>query len=649
MKVRKLVGEPFFFFFFFFFLCFSFLYAASSSPEKSALLHFKSTVADLDGVLSTWNSTFHRHHCSFPGVTCNSMAQVVSLNVSGSSRKGKLEGKLSPLIGKLTKLRVLSLPFNSLGGKIPLEIWELQDLEVLDLEGNLISTLEFQFPPSGLGKLKVLNLGFNRIGGPIPGSISRLERLEVLNLAGNELNGTVPFDLGSNCQFLEHIDLSRNLLVGSIPSSLANCRRLKTISLSSNSLTGRIPSEFVQLRQLRALEVDEGFAVTSGSSNVRRVLSAADVSLRYASPENRSESHVENSSTGAAGNDGMGPIEIASVASASAIVSVLVLLVIMFFYLRKRAPNARVQVSEPKEIIEFADIGVPLLYEEIVLATENFSMRNCIGNGGFGATYKAEIAPGTLVAVKRLAVGRFNQGVQQFHAEIKALGTMKHPNLVTLLGFHASESEMFLIYNYLPGGNLESFIRERSVSTVRWKTLHKIALDIARALTYCHDQRILHRDVKPSNILLDDALNAYLSDFGLARLLGTSETHATTGVAGTFGYVAPEYAMTCRVSEKADVYSYGVVLLELISDKKALDPSFSSQEDGFNIVSWACMLLRNGRAKEVFTSGLWELSPHDDLVEMLHLAVTCTDETLSTRPTMKQVLHRLRQIRPAAK
>ncbi|CAI0390801.1 unnamed protein product [Linum tenue] len=209
---------------------------------------------------------------------------------------------------------------------------------------------------------------------------------------------------------------------------------------------------------------------------------------------------------------------------------------------------------------------------------------------------------------------------------------------------------MFLIYNYLPGGNLESFIRGRSAATVQWKILHKIAFHIARALAYLHDQcapRILHRDVKPSNILLDDEFNAYLSDFGLARLLGTSETHATTGVAGTFGYVAPEYAMTCRVSEKADVYSYGVVLLELMSDKKALDPSFSSQENGFNIVSWASLLLRHGRAKEVFTAGLWESSPHDDLVEMLHLAITCTDDTLSTRPTMKSVVQRLRQIRPS--
>lgn len=252
------------------------------------------------------------------------------------------------------------------------------------------------------------------------------------------------------------------------------------------------------------------------------------------------------------------------------------------------------------------------------------------------------------MAIKRLAVGRF-QGIQQFHAEVKTLGRLRHPNLVTLIGYHVSETEMFLIYNYLPGGNLETFIQERSTRTVDWKIIHKIALDVASALAYLHEHcvpRVLHRDVKPSNILLDNQFTAYLSDFGLARLLGTSETHATTGVAGTFGYVAPEYAMTCRVSDKADVYSYGVVLLELISDKKALDPSFSSFGNGFNIVAWGCMLLREGRAKEFFTAGLWDAGPHDDLVEVLHLAVVCTIESLSRRPTMRQVVLRLKQLQP---
>ncbi|KAE8657404.1 putative LRR receptor-like serine/threonine-protein kinase RPK1 [Hibiscus syriacus] len=191
--------------------------------------------------------------------------------------------------------------------------------------------------------------------------------------------------------------------------------------------------------------------------------------------------------------------------------------------------NRLAQVSESREITTFVDIGVPLTYEKIVQATGKFSVGNCIGNGGFGATYKAEIAPETLVAVKRLAVSRF-QGDQQFYAEVKTLKTMRHPNLVTLIGYHASETEMFLIYNYFSGGNLENFIKERSARAVDWKIIHNIALDIAHALVYLHDQctpKVLHRDVKPSNILLDDDCNAHVSDFGFSRLLGTSKTHAT--------------------------------------------------------------------------------------------------------------------------
>lgn len=281
-------------------------------------------------------------------------------------------------------------------------------------------------------------------------------------------------------------------------------------------------------------------------------------------------------------------------------------------------------------------------------ATGCFNLQNCIGSGGFGATYKAEIVPGVVVAVKRLSLGRF-QGVQQFAAEIKTLGRVQHPNLVTLIGYHVSEAEMFLIYNYLPGGNLENFIQERSRRTVEWRMLHKIALDIACALMHLHDEcvpRVLHRDIKPSNILLDKHFNAYLSDFGLARLLGTSETHATTDVAGTFGYVAPEYAMTCRVSDKADVYSYGVVVLELLSDKKALDPSFSSFGNGFNIVTWASMLLAQGRGCEFFMARLWDSGPQHDLIEVLHLAVMCTGESLSSWPSMREVARRLKAIQP---
>lgn len=539
-------------------------------------------------------------------------------------------------------LKLLDVAGNWITGTIPLNFRYLESLISLDMSRN---KLYGQIPEvfGQLKHLKYLSLASNNLTGEIPSVLGQLYSLEVLNLSSNSLSGEIPKDI-VNLHKLTVLLLNSNNLSGHIPSGLANVTSLSTFNASFNNLSGPIPwnDSIVQCDSVLgnpSFRNCQMLSLSVPSSDVQGQNAAAPPPPIFSPPEDGSKR---------SGGSGFNSIEIASITSASAIVSVLLALVVLFLYTRKCIPKNTVQGSGRREVTVFIDIGVPLTFDGVMRATGNFNASNCIGSGGFGATYKAEISPGVLVAIKRLSVGRF-QGIQQFHAEIKTLGRMRHPNLVTLIGFHASETEMFLIYNYLPGGNLENFIQDRSERSVDWRMLHKIALDIARALAYLHDQcvpRVLHRDVKPSNILLDNDFNAYLSDFGLARLLGTSETHATTGVAGTFGYVAPEYAMTCRVSDKADVYSYGVVLLELISDKKALDPSFSQYGNGFNIVGWACLLLRQGRAREVFTAGLWDVGPHDDLVEILHLAVMCTVDSLSIRPTMKQVVQRLKQLQP---
>ncbi|CAA7061053.1 unnamed protein product [Microthlaspi erraticum] len=544
--------------------------SGGSHDDEAALLELKSSFSDPNGVLSSWNPD-SSNHCSWFGVSCNSDSRVVSLILRGcdeasrlhfsasSPCSSKLGGEISPAVGDLSEIRVLSLPFNDLVGQIPKKIRNLEKLEVLDLQGN-----------SFTGE-------FNRI--------------RVSNRGSDE---------------------KPNL---SIRRLLAKFRKsLKVDPFSSNAA-----------RKLMSFNEEDEEEEASPSAD-------------HSSPSGKTKLY---------------PIEIASIISASIIVFVLLVLVFFFVYSRKWKRNSQIQVAETKELKVFVDSSdsnsIPLTYEIIVRATNYFSNSNCIGHGGFGSTYKAEVTPNHVYAVKRLSVGRF-QGDQQFHAEISALETVKHPNLVVLIGYHASETEMFLIYNYLSGGNLEDFIKERSKPALEWKVLHKIALDVARALAYLHEQcspKVLHRDIKPSNILLDSKYNAYLSDFGLSKLLGTSQSHVTTGVAGTFGYVAPEYAMTCRVSEKADVYSYGIVVLELISDKRALDPSFSSHENGFNIVSWAHMMLSQGKAKDVFTNGLWESGPQDDLIEVLHLALKCTVDSLSIRPTMKQAVKLLKRIQPS--
>ncbi|GAB4828674.1 LRR receptor-like serine/threonine-protein kinase rpk2 [Ancistrocladus abbreviatus] len=559
---------------------------------------------------------------------CDELGSVI-VNIGSNN----ISGQLPADIGSLCKsLVLLDASRNMINGFIPSDFARLGSLVALNLSQNM---LKGQIPAT-LGQIKGLRylcLANNDLIGSIPSSLSRLHSLELLDLSSNGLSGGIPRDF-ENLRNLTILLLNNNKLSGQIPPGLANAKTLSTFNVSFNNLSGPLPlnGSLIKCSSVLGnplLDYCRMFSLTVPSSDQQG--GSEDVQNYTGSPS--------GSPPDSARSAGFTSIEIAAVTSASAIFSVLVALIVLFIYTRRWNRKSRILATT---------LGVPVTFETVVRATGNFSMSNCIGNGGFGATYKAEISPGVLVAVKRLAVGRF-QGVQQFHVEIKTLGRLRHPNLVTLIGYHASETEMFLIYNYLPGGNLEKFIQERSTRAVDWRILHKIALDIARALAYLHDQcvpRVLHRDVKPSNILLDDDFNAYLSDFGLARLLGTSETHATTGVAGTFGYVAPEYAMTCRVSDKADVYSYGVVLLELLSDKKALDPSFSPYGNGFNIVAWACMLLRQGRAKEFFTAGLWDNGPHDDLVEVLHLAVVCTVDSLSTRPTMRQVVRRLKELQP---
>ncbi|KDP28370.1 hypothetical protein JCGZ_14141 [Jatropha curcas] len=504
--------------------------------------------------------------------------------------------------------------------------------------------------------MKIFSLAGNNVSGSIPLTFAYLDSLVNLNLSRNGLQGSIPSFI-DQMKDLRFLSLSSNNFTGPLPLELARLPALEVLDLSSNSLSGEIPPGFAKLQHLNVLRLDHNHffgKIPSSFGNPDLQPCHSDPSISEWEQEHSGNASQEGASPPAGSlrrnNGAFNPIEIASITSASVIFSVLVVLVLFLTCMKKFVCNsASGRAPGRKEVVTCNDIGIQLTYENVVSATGGFNIQNCIGSGGFGATYKAEIVPGIVVAVKRLSIGRF-QGVQQFAAEIRTLGRVQHSNLVKLIGYHISETEMFLIYNYLPGGNLERFIQERSRRAVEWSMLHKIALDIARALAYLHDEcvpRVLHRDIKPSNILLDNNFNAYLSDFGLARLLGTSETHATTDVAGTFGYVAPEYAMTCRVSDKADVYSYGVVLLELISDKKALDPSFSSFGNGFNIVAWASMLLRQGRASEFFTAGLWDTGPHDDLIEILHLGIMCTGESLSSRPSMKQVAQRLKRIQPA--
>ncbi|KAJ8752451.1 hypothetical protein K2173_004087 [Erythroxylum novogranatense] len=559
---------------------------------------------------------------SLPGglvTSCNNLLSI-SVNVSANHLSGELK---ELLLFSCRQMREFEAAYNQISGSLTHDLGNLKMLEYIDLRGNKLS-------------------------GYLPSQLESLQSLQVFLLGGNNLTGEIPSQFGQLTSLMV-LDLSHNNVTGKIPISLVNAKSLEILLLNNNKLSGEIPWHFSDLPNLTLLDV----SFNNLSGPVPHVPSLADCDRLKGNtymdlcPEKASSSELPLSGTGAnLRNPKKKKIYIiAAIISATLLVFLLpVVVLILVCWKRRFCKDSNLK---EKIVVTFADAHAELTYDNVVRATGNFSLRYLIGTGGFGSTYKAELSPGCVVAVKRLSIGRI-QGTQQFDAEIRTLGRIRHKNLVTLIGYYVGEAEMFLVYNYLSGGNLETFIHDNSGKNVQWSVIYKIALDIAQALAYLHYScvpRVLHRDIKPSNILLDQDLNAYLSDFGLARLLAVSQTHLTTDVAGTFGYVAPEYATTCRVSDKSDVYSFGIVLLELLSGKRSLDPSFSEYGNGFNIVAWAKMMIKEGRSSEFFSSELWEPGPKEKLLGLLKLASTCTVESLSVRPSMKQILEKLKQLK----
>ncbi|CAM6113617.1 unnamed protein product [Calypogeia fissa] len=372
-------------------------------------------------------------------------------------------------------------------------------------------------------------------------------------------------------------------------------------------------------------------------------------------------------------SSGAGGGSVAIIGSVVAVVVVLALVGIIGVYLAKRNPKSKLWScfgyrarstivrsystinedwksagagSGANSVSQHPEPSKVFTYNELKDATSGFSPSNLLGEGGFGQVYKGTI-DGNLVAVKMLKIWS-KQGETQFRAEVDIISRVHHRHLVSLVGYCISDNHRLLVYKFVPNGTLEEALHGEGKPCMNWATRMKIALGTARGLAYLHGDcipRIIHRDIKGSNILLDEQFEAQVADFGLAKLADATQTHLTTRVMGTFGYVAPEYAMSGKLTDKSDVYSFGVVLLELITGKRPVDSTLLSVEGDSSLVEWARPLLT--RALEtrdvsaVVDPNLKGMYDDEEMFRMVEVAATCVRHSSPKRPKMVEALRGL--------
>ncbi|KAF3967069.1 hypothetical protein CMV_008886 [Castanea mollissima] len=280
---------------------------------------------------------------------------------------------------------------------------------------------------------------------------------------------------------------------------------------------------------------------------------------------------------------------------------------------------------------------------QIRAATNNFDASNKVGEGGFGSVYKGLLSDGTAIAVKQLS-SKSKQGNREFVNEIGMISALQHPHLVKLYGCCIEGNQLLLVYEYMENNSLARalFGSEECQLKLDWMTRHKICVGIARGLAYLHEEsrlKIVHRDIKATNVLLDKYLNPKISDFGLAKLDEEDNTHISTRIAGTYGYMAPEYAMRGYLTDKADVYGFGVVTLEIVSGRS--NTSHRPKEEPFNLLDWAHLLKEEGNIIKLVDPRLGSDYNKEEVMVVIHVALLCTNVSSAARPTMSSVVSML--------
>lgn len=535
----------------------------------------------------------------------------------------ELEGPVTSDIGNAKSLGKIILSQNQFSGELPDKISEASSLVTIQLSSNQFSG-EI---PANIGKLKkIINLYLdeNKFSGIIPSSLGSCDSLADVNLAGNSLSGQIPASVGS-LPSLNSLNLSGNELSGEIPVSLSDLT-LSLLDLSSNRLTGPIPDSLF----IGSFEGNPGLC----SSSIKNF------------PQCPSNSHSSR--------------HLKTFVSCF-IAGLLLLLVSLGCYLtvklRQNSLDHPLKLSswdmKPYRLVNFRE-------KDVIDAIRS---ENLIGKGGSGNVYKVVLNNGKEFAVKHIwradtgnwrsyrssatILTKKNLRSTEYDAEVAALSRVRHVNVVKLYCSITSEDSNLLVYEYLPNGSLWDQLHTCQKIEMDWKVRYAIAVGSAKGLEYLHhgcDRPVIHRDVKSSNILLDEEWKPRIADFGLAKIVQAGgEGDWTNVIAGTHGYIAPEYAYTCKITEKSDVYSFGVVLMELVTGKRPVEAEFGENKD---IVYWVSSKMKSQESLVELVDPSISEAMKDDAANVLRIALLCTVRVPALRPSMRMIVQMLEHAEP---
>ncbi|XP_027153975.1 protein NSP-INTERACTING KINASE 1-like [Coffea eugenioides] len=488
------------------------------------------------------------------------------------------------------------------------------------------------------------------LSGLISPSIRNLTHLQTLLLQNNNLSGPIPSELG-RLPKLQTIDISDNLLTGEIPPSLAQLKSLQYLRVNNNSLTGAIPLSLMNMTQLTFL--DFSFNNLSGPvpklpAKTFNILGNPMICPTGKEPECNGTAPMplslplnNSQSLQPAVKPKSNRVALAFGTSLGCICLLIIGFGFFLWWRQKHSQQIFFDVNEQHhEEVCLGNLR-RFQFRELQVATNNFSSKNILGKGGFGNVYKGYLQDGTIVAVKRLKDGNAIGGDIQFQTEVEMISLAVHRNLLRLYGFCITPTERLLVYPFMSNGSVAS--RLKAKPPLDWGTRKRIALGAARGLLYLHEQcdpKIIHRDVKAANILLDDYCEAVVGDFGLAKLLDHRDSHVTTAVRGTVGHIAPEYLSTGQSSEKTDVFGFGILLLELITGQRALEFGKAANQKGA-MLDWVKKIHQEKKLELLVDKDLKNTYDRIELEEMAQVALLCTQYLPSHRPKMSEVVRML--------